>query len=118
LLLVLFVPAQRLEMRVHIPLVLSVLAMFTIGFWDDLRPLGAKRKLALQLLVAVCVHFSGLGVEQFKLPFSGEVIELHAWGVLLTSLWLVGIMNLLYIIVGIDGLESGIGLMMIPVLVS
>ena len=33
----------------------SSLAMFGVGLWDDLRPLGARRKLLLQIAVALGV---------------------------------------------------------------
>jgi UDP-N-acetylmuramyl pentapeptide phosphotransferase/UDP-N-acetylglucosamine-1-phosphate transferase len=50
-------------------IVLSSLAIFGLGFWDDLKPLGAKWKLGGQVAVAVLVYGRGLGIQHFGLPF-------------------------------------------------
>src|SRR5438874_7109933 len=42
--------------------VISPLLMFGLGFWDDLRPLGAKRKLLGQVLIALLVCVFGLSI--------------------------------------------------------
>src|SRR6266404_7093288 len=34
---------------------LASLAMFGLGFWDDLRPVGARRKFLIQVLIATAV---------------------------------------------------------------
>jgi UDP-GlcNAc:undecaprenyl-phosphate/decaprenyl-phosphate GlcNAc-1-phosphate transferase len=95
---------------------LSSLAMFGVGFWDDLKPLGAKRKLAGQVLIAAAVCLSGIGIEHFKIPFTGQIIALHGWGALLTIGWLVGMTNLINLIDGVDGLAGGICLMLMALL--
>lgn len=112
-----FYPEQRGRVPARFTVVLSSLAMFGLGFWDDLKPIGAKRKLAGQVLIALTVYYAGVGIESFKLPFTGRIIELHGWGALLTVLWLVGITNLLNLIDGVDGLAGGIGLMLLGLLV-
>jgi UDP-GlcNAc:undecaprenyl-phosphate/decaprenyl-phosphate GlcNAc-1-phosphate transferase len=91
----------------------SALAMFLVGFWDDLRAIGAKRKLLLQILVATTVVYAGIGVQQIKLPFTETLIELPSWlSALLTIGWLVGMTNLINLIDGMDGLAAGIALML------
>src|SRR6266567_5103395 len=94
----------------------SSLAMFGLGLWDDLRPLGAKRKLLCQLLIAAVVCSFGIGIQTFKIPFTGTIIHLSAWGVLLTMLWLVAMTNLINLIDGVDGLAGGISLMLMALL--
>jgi len=117
LFIALFFPAQRGRVPARLTVVLSSLAMFGLGFWDDLKPIGAKRKLAGQVLIALTVYYAGVGIETFKLPFTGRIIELHAWGAFLTILWLVGITNLLNLIDCVDGLAGGIALMLLVLLV-
>jgi UDP-GlcNAc:undecaprenyl-phosphate GlcNAc-1-phosphate transferase len=112
-----FFPEQRGRVPARLTVVLSSLAMFGLGFWDDLKPIGAKRKLAGQVLIALTVYYAGVGIELFKVPFSGRIIELHGWGGLLTVLWLVGLTNLLNLIDGVDGLAGGIALMLLGLLV-
>ncbi len=105
-------PVEREHPLTRLVVVLSCAAMFGLGFWDDIRPLGAKRKLAGQVLIALAVWGCGLGVETFKLPVTGLIISLHGWGVVFTVLWLVGMTNLINLIDGVDGLAGGICLML------
>lgn len=97
--------------------ILGSLAMFGLGFWDDLRPLGAKRKLAGQLLIASVVYWCGVGISQFKIPFSETVVAVNGLGFALTVMWLVGITNLMNLIDGADGLAAGIAFMLMVLLV-
>jgi UDP-GlcNAc:undecaprenyl-phosphate/decaprenyl-phosphate GlcNAc-1-phosphate transferase len=94
----------------------SSLAMFGLGFWDDLKPLGAKRKLLGQVLIAALVCALGVGVDRFKIPFTNIIIGLHGWGILITIAWLVGLTNLVNLIDGVDGLAGGICLMLMALL--
>jgi UDP-GlcNAc:undecaprenyl-phosphate/decaprenyl-phosphate GlcNAc-1-phosphate transferase len=94
----------------------SSLAMFGLGFWDDLKPLGAKRKLVGQVAIAGCVCALGVGIERFRIPFTGTIIALNGWGVLITVSWLVGMTNLINLIDGVDGLAGGICLMLMALL--
>jgi len=97
-------------------LVVAVAAMFVVGFWDDCRPLGAKRKLLGQILVSVLAFLAGCEISSFRSPFSGVVYELGSWSILATVLWLVALTNLINLIDGIDGLAAGVGLMMMLLL--
>jgi UDP-GlcNAc:undecaprenyl-phosphate GlcNAc-1-phosphate transferase len=97
-------------------LALSSLAMFGLGFWDDLSPLGARKKLLVQILIAAIPVACGMSVQHFKLPFTGTIIDLHGWGVLVTIIWLVGLTNLINLVDGIDGLAGGICLMLMSLL--
>ena len=94
----------------------SSLAMFGLGFWDDLKPLGAKRKLLGQVVIAGAVCALGVGIDRFRIPFTGTIIGLHGWGGVITVLWLVGMTNLINLIDGVDGLAGGICLMLMALL--
>jgi UDP-GlcNAc:undecaprenyl-phosphate GlcNAc-1-phosphate transferase len=85
-----FDPAGRSSVLFQPVVFLSCLAMFGIGFIDDLKPLGARKKLLGQIMVAVAVCSCGIGVEDFKVPFTGHIITLGLWGTVVTVLWLVG----------------------------
>lgn len=89
-------------------IVSSSLAIFAVGFWDDLRPLGAKYKLMVQVAVAILVWAGGIGVTRFSLPWVGEVTLLAGWSCVFTVVWLVGMTNLINLIDGVDGLAGGI----------
>jgi hypothetical protein len=64
-----FIAAVFPEQRAKIPgagrpvVLVSSLAMFALGFWDDLKPLGARRKLAGQIVIAAAVCALGIGIQ-------------------------------------------------------
>src|SRR5438046_731222 len=43
-------PVDEARTRTQLVIVFSSLAMFGLGLWDDLRPLGARKKLLGQIL--------------------------------------------------------------------
>jgi UDP-N-acetylmuramyl pentapeptide phosphotransferase/UDP-N-acetylglucosamine-1-phosphate transferase len=90
--------------------------MFGLGLWDDIKHLGAKRKLLGQILIATAVCSFGIGIQTFKIPFTDNIIHLGGWGGLITVLWLVGMTNLINLIDGVDGLAGGICLMLMTLL--
>lgn len=93
------------------------LAMFGLGLWDDLFVLGARRKLAGQLVIATIAWFWGIEINKFQIPFTGHIIELGYWSWLITVFWLVALTNLVNLIDGVDGLAGGICLMLMILLV-
>ncbi len=96
---------------------LACLAMFALGLWDDISPLGARKKLIGQIVISLAAFYFGLRVETFKNPLSGVVYDLGGWSVLATVFWLVAMTNLINLIDGIDGLAAGISLMLMGLLV-
>ena len=99
-------------------IVLSSLAMFALGLWDDLRPLGAKFKLAGQIVIAAAVYSSGIKIELFKSPLTYVDVSLGMFSLLATVLWLVSLTNLINLVDGIDGLAGGICLMLMFLLAN
>ena len=59
-------PEQRAKTPGRLVVLLSSLAMFALGFWDDLKPLGAKRKLLGQIPIALTVCAFGIGIQQVQ----------------------------------------------------
>ena len=116
LFLALFFPAHHTPLANRYLVVFSPLAMFGLGFWDDLQPLGVMKKLLGQILIAGVVCAFGIGIQKFKVPFADTIIDLGGWGVLITILWLVGLTNLISLIDGVDGLAGGICLMLMGLL--
>jgi UDP-GlcNAc:undecaprenyl-phosphate/decaprenyl-phosphate GlcNAc-1-phosphate transferase len=102
------------EAGIHalVVILFSCLAMFGVGLWDDLRPLGARVKLLAQIGIASAVYFSNIRIELLTSPFSDAHIHLGMFGYVLTVLWLVSLTNLINLIDGIDGLAGGICLML------
>lgn len=97
-------------------IVVTSLAMFGLGFWDDLRPLGARKKLLGQVVISLAACFLVGRIELFRIPFGQDVVSLGWWGIPLTVLWLVAFTNLINLIDGLDGLAGGLSLMLLALL--
>jgi UDP-GlcNAc:undecaprenyl-phosphate GlcNAc-1-phosphate transferase len=94
----------------------SALAMFLLGFWDDIVPLGAKKKLFGQVVIALCAWSGEIQIDRIKNPLSGHIYQLGGYGCGLTILWLIALPNLINLIDGIDGLAGGISVMLMGLL--
>ena len=95
----------------------GALLMFMLGLADDLSGLGALPKLLVEAVVAIMVIVAGF---QFELPFftTGPLEPLgKGLSLLLTFVWIVGIINAVNLIDGVDGLAAGIGVTAISSLV-
>jgi UDP-N-acetylmuramyl pentapeptide phosphotransferase/UDP-N-acetylglucosamine-1-phosphate transferase len=90
--------------------------MFILGMVDDLRALGARRKLLIQLLLGLVAWQAGIRIEQFKLPVLGSFVPLGPLALPVTLFWLVAMTNLINLIDGIDGLAGGIGVLLMALL--
>jgi UDP-GlcNAc:undecaprenyl-phosphate/decaprenyl-phosphate GlcNAc-1-phosphate transferase len=112
-----FVERQYLWEHQRWLMLASALAVFAIGLWDDLVPLGARRKLLGQMVIASATYFGGIEIEQFRVPFTDHIVQLGFWGWPATVLWLLALTNLVNLIDGVDGLAGGICLMLMVLLV-
>ncbi len=95
-----------------LPILFGSALMYGLGFWDDLKALGARRKLAGQLVIACLVFYMGLGIEKFSWPGGTGSIDLAGWSMPVTVLWLIAVPNIVNLIDGFDGLAGGLGLCM------
>lgn len=85
------------------------LAIALLGVYDDLKGTGAARKFAVQFTVAGLLYFLGFRVEQIANPF-GPDIALGVFALPFTLLWIVGVINAMNLIDGLDGLAGGVAL--------
>ena len=92
------------------PILIGTSLMFGLGLWDDIKPLGAKKKLLGQVAIASLITSLGLSIEKFSL--SSYEIPLYGWSAPVTILWLIAIPNIVNLIDGFDGLAGGLGLFM------
>ncbi len=92
------------------PFLICNTLIFSVGLADDLRPLGARVKLAGQLGAALILYAFGVSIDVLSNPFGEGGIELGWWSLPLTLLWLVAIPNIINLIDGMDGLAAGFGL--------
>lgn len=78
-----------------------------LGLWDDFIGAGARVKFGVQLLVALGLYALGFRVELIANPF-GTPIELGWMALPFTVLWMVGVVNAMNLIDGLDGLAGGV----------
>jgi len=91
-------------------LLIAVNMIVVIGLTDDRFQLRGRQKLVGQTVTSLVLVLSGLVVQRIQV-FSWH-IELGLLSVPFTMLWLVGAMNALNLIDGIDGLATGVGIIL------
>lgn len=84
------------------------LAIAVLGLCDDLKGVRARTKFAVQVLVALGMFWLGYRVEAIANPFGAEPIQLGLLALPFTLLWIVGIINAMNLIDGLDGLAGGV----------
>ncbi len=93
-----------------LPLAVCNALIFSVGFVDDLKPLGAKVKLVGQIGTALILYSLGVSIDMLSNPFGDGTLALGWWSLPLTLIWLVSIPNIVNLIDGMDGLAGGFGL--------
>ncbi len=86
------------------------LLVFLVGLIDDLKSMKAYWKLLAELSAAYILILFGVNVEVISNPF-GSNIELGWLSYPFTMLWVSGIIVSVNFIDGLDGLASGVGIM-------
>ena len=85
---------------------LGAAIVLLLGIVDDVRPLTARIKFAVQVAAALVVYWLGVRVETVSFP--GGAADLGRWlGPAVTVVWLVGITNAFNLLDGADGVATG-----------
>jgi UDP-GlcNAc:undecaprenyl-phosphate GlcNAc-1-phosphate transferase len=91
-------------------LALAAIVLCLAGLVDDRSGMRGGVKLLWQIAAASLVIFVGDGLSIGRMDIFGFTTEFGLVGVLFTFLWLLGAVNSVNLIDGIDGLASTIGL--------
>src|SRR5262245_12342402 len=78
-----------------------------LGLYDDFRGAGARLKFTVQFGVAAALYGLGFRVEIIANPF-GDPIAIGWLSIPFTLLWIVGVVNAMNLIDGLDGLAGGV----------
>lgn len=78
-----------------------------LGLYDDVRGSGAKLKFTIQFAAAGALYSLGFRIEHIANPF-GDPLALGMLSIPFTLLWIVGIINAMNLIDGLDGLAGGV----------
>jgi UDP-GlcNAc:undecaprenyl-phosphate GlcNAc-1-phosphate transferase len=109
----------------HGSLLVAVIIILCVGFIDDTRSLGPRLKLLGQALAVLALYLGGiriqmidvlglnldLGFPSARFSLMGFPVELALPSLIITLLWFLGCMNVWNLIDGMDGLASGVGLL-------
>jgi UDP-GlcNAc:undecaprenyl-phosphate GlcNAc-1-phosphate transferase len=107
------------------PVLAASLLVLAIGFIDDTRSIGPRIKLIGQIMAVLVLFLGGVRIQGFDilgfvLEFNRPAVSLQLFGqtevlslssLLVTMLWFLGCMNIWNLIDGMDGLASGVGLL-------
>ncbi len=101
-----------------IMLVASLTIVLLLGVWDDLKQLSPGKKFLGQVLAASVVYFAGFRISAITHPFDPQMLDLGYAAFPLTIVWIVGITNAINLIDGLDGLASGVSLIVTATIFS
>jgi UDP-GlcNAc:undecaprenyl-phosphate GlcNAc-1-phosphate transferase len=91
----------------HATAILVVASLLVVvGVVDDVRGMRAMVKLGFQVVAAMVAWWLGLSVEQLSLPWG--TVALGVLSLPVTVAWIVGVINAVNLIDGLDGLASGV----------
>jgi UDP-GlcNAc:undecaprenyl-phosphate GlcNAc-1-phosphate transferase len=90
------------------PLLVGGILIGALGLYDDLRGAGAGLKFTVEFAVAAGLYYFGYRIEQISMP--GGPLDLGLLAFPVTLLWIVGVINAMNLIDGLDGLAGGIAL--------
>jgi UDP-GlcNAc:undecaprenyl-phosphate GlcNAc-1-phosphate transferase len=111
--------------RHHWSVVVAGLIVLVVGFVDDTRSLGPRIKLLGQALAVLALYLGGIRINSIEvlnlsldLGFPGASFSVLGFSVnvalpslVATMFWFLGCMNVWNLIDGMDGLASGVGLL-------
>ncbi len=98
--------------RDWMPMLVGSVLIYGLGLCDDLKPIGARKKLLGQIAIASLVYWLGLRINGVTYPGSSSTAQLGALSFPLTVFWLIAVPNIINLIDGFDGLAGGLGLFM------
>ena len=81
--------------------------VFLVGLYDDLRQARIRTKLGVEVFATLLVIAGGIHIQSIHIR-EMAVINLGAWGYIITFVWIIGITNAINLIDGLDGLAAGI----------
>ncbi|QDV76286.1 glycosyltransferase family 4 protein [Botrimarina mediterranea] len=100
----------RDDARLLAGLAFATVATLALGLYDDARDMRGLYKLIAQVAIASVLVYLGLGIPVIAL--FGQDVELGWLSIPLSIFWLVGSTNAINLLDGIDGLASGIGMVL------
>jgi UDP-GlcNAc:undecaprenyl-phosphate GlcNAc-1-phosphate transferase len=93
-------------------IILSSMLLFITGFLDDKYNMHAKFKLVLQTISAIIIYLCGIHIDYIKIfNFSYNFSPIISFGI--TVFWIILLINAINLIDGLDGLASGVSIIIL-----
>jgi UDP-GlcNAc:undecaprenyl-phosphate GlcNAc-1-phosphate transferase len=89
-------------------ILLAALLILVIGVIDDVRELSAPARVLATVGAAMILVQSGVTMFYFRIPFFGVIQLSSDWVPIVTVVWLLGMVQAINLIDGLDGLAAGI----------
>ena len=109
ILAVLLSPKSHFNFKFIWGLILGGAVVSLVGFWEDVKGVPALLRLIAQIGTGAILIAVGLTFKKIEIPFWGE-IELGLFEIPFTLFWVVWIINIYNFMDGIDGLATGVGM--------
>ncbi len=90
------------------PILAGALLVFAVGFVDDVRPIAAGAKIAIESLAASALIGAGIVIGQITVL--GVTLPLGWLSIVVTMTWIIGITNAFNLMDGLDGLATGLAI--------
>ena len=88
---------------------IGALIVIATGVYDDIYHLGFKKKFLVQVFVAYLLLHAGYRVELGNLLFMfSDPYQQALYSIPITMVWIVGILNAVNLLDGMDGLAAGV----------
>jgi len=102
--------------RMIIGMLIGASIIFFTGLIDDIFDIKPLVKLFMQIVSAlVVIYFGGINLDKFNLPFGLSITNEIILDIV-TFVWIIGVTNAINLIDGLDGLASGICLIVLATL--
>lgn len=89
-------------------LLAAAAVLLVVGVIDDVVEVSAPAKVAGTVLAASILVASGVSMLNFRIPFAGIIVLSPDWSYLISVLWVLGMVQAVNLIDGLDGLAAGI----------
>ena len=89
-------------------LLVAAAVILAVGVIDDIVEVSAPAKVAGTVLAASILVLSGISMLNFRIPFAGIVVLSPDWSYLISVFWVLGMVQAVNLIDGLDGLAAGI----------